>query len=249
MKNKLAIATIARNEEEFITSYVKSALKVADFVFVGDTSSEDMTVKLARKTGAIVFPLSFETLLQFGFAHARNSLLEKIPPEINWVHWLDVDERIDTNKEMLIGGANATLVDVITPSRMDNFSIENWENFMARGAIEHKVKGHPHGKGFLWRGYIHEELYQEYLPANFKARPIDVRHYHYCNNRQIDNSFKCAMYAWMVRRAIENPPLQIGTHPYWFNEWPQTIDVNSLADNFTKVCPEAGDVVCSNSNL
>ena len=51
--NKIAIYTIAKNEEKYVKQFMSTA-KEADYVIVLDTGSTDNTVEELRKHGATV---------------------------------------------------------------------------------------------------------------------------------------------------------------------------------------------------
>lgn len=87
---KIAIYTIALNEEQFVQEWYESA-KEADYLLIADTGSTDGTVELAESLGinvvkVLVKPWRFDT--------ARNAALATLPADIDYCIALDMDEVI-----------------------------------------------------------------------------------------------------------------------------------------------------------
>ena len=55
--NKIAIYTIAKNEEKYVEQFMSTA-KEADYIIVLDTGSTDNTVNKLRELGATVYQKS-----------------------------------------------------------------------------------------------------------------------------------------------------------------------------------------------
>ncbi len=85
---KVAVYTIALNEEQFVKSWYKSA-KDADYLLIADTGSSDNTVKLAKKLGINVINVAVKP---WRFDMARNASLAVLPADIDYCIALDMDE-------------------------------------------------------------------------------------------------------------------------------------------------------------
>jgi len=85
---KVAVYTIALNEEHFVESWYESA-KDADYLLIADTGSSDNTVKKARELGINVIDI---TVKPWRFDIARNASLAAIPADIDYCIALDMDE-------------------------------------------------------------------------------------------------------------------------------------------------------------
>lgn len=85
---KIAIYAISKNEQAFMERCIESA-RDADYFVLADTGSTDQTAELARRAGALVYPV---TISPWRFDHARNAALALVPAEADVCVSLDVDE-------------------------------------------------------------------------------------------------------------------------------------------------------------
>lgn len=84
---KVAVYTVALNEEAFVARWATSA-RDADYIVLADTGSTDRTVEIARELGVIVHTI---TCKPWRFDDARNAALALLP-DADWVIALDMDE-------------------------------------------------------------------------------------------------------------------------------------------------------------
>lgn len=85
---RIAVYTIAKNEEQFVKRWYESA-KDADYLFILDTGSTDNTVALAQELGIDV---EIEVIDPWRFDTARNLALGYLPHDIDYCIALDMDE-------------------------------------------------------------------------------------------------------------------------------------------------------------
>lgn len=85
---KVAVYTIALNEEQFVERWYESA-KDADYLLIADTGSTDGTRETAIKLGINVIDV---TVRPWRFDDARNASLVAIPEDIDYCIALDMDE-------------------------------------------------------------------------------------------------------------------------------------------------------------
>lgn len=85
---KVAVYTIALNEEQFVQDWYDSA-KEADYLLIADTGSTDNTKKLAEELGIVCVGISIKP---WRFDDARNASLALIPNDIDYCIALDMDE-------------------------------------------------------------------------------------------------------------------------------------------------------------
>ena len=85
---KIAVYTIAKNEEQFVKKWYNSA-KEADYLLIADTGSTDNTIELAKKLGINVVSIAINP---WRFDDARNASLALLPTDITYCIQLDMDE-------------------------------------------------------------------------------------------------------------------------------------------------------------
>jgi hypothetical protein len=85
---RIAVYTIALNEERFVTQWFESA-KEADYLLIADTGSSDKTVTTAKKLGINVQQIFVNP---WRFDNARNAALALLPPDIDYCIALAMDE-------------------------------------------------------------------------------------------------------------------------------------------------------------
>ena len=85
---KVAVYTIALNEEQFVETWYESA-KDADYLLIADTGSTDKTVRKAKKLGINVINV---VVKPWRFELARNASLAALPADIDYCIALDMDE-------------------------------------------------------------------------------------------------------------------------------------------------------------
>lgn len=85
---KIAVYTIAKNEETFVKRWAESAVE-ADFLLIADTGSTDNTAELAKSLGVNVINIGISP---WRFDDARNAALAALPLDIDYCIALDMDE-------------------------------------------------------------------------------------------------------------------------------------------------------------
>ena len=146
---KVAIYTIALNEEQFVERWYESA-KEADYLFIADTGSTDGTVALAKSLGINVETIK---IMPWRFDDARNAALALLPEDIDYCISLDMDE-------------------VITPGWREVLE-QCWEEGVTRPKYKHIWSWNEDGspglefrydhihtrKHYRWKHPVHECLY------------------------------------------------------------------------------------------
>jgi len=89
---KVAVYTIALNEEQFVKRWYESA-RDADYLLIADTGSTDKTIKLAKSLGINVININ---VVPWRFDDARNAALAALPNDIDYCIALDMDEVLQT---------------------------------------------------------------------------------------------------------------------------------------------------------
>jgi glycosyltransferase involved in cell wall biosynthesis len=146
---KIAVYTIALNEEQFVRRWHESA-KDADYLLIADTGSTDNTARLAQRLGINVVSISVKP---WRFDDARNAALALLPDNIDLCVSLDMDE-------VLSPGWRTALEDAwsrgITRPRYKH--VWSWKEDGSPGlefAYDHIHARH----GYRWKHPVHEALY------------------------------------------------------------------------------------------
>jgi glycosyltransferase involved in cell wall biosynthesis len=85
---KVAVYSIAKNEEQFIATWIASC-EEADYLIILDTGSSDDTVIVAAEAGVSVHQQVFDP---WRFDVARNAALALVPEDVDYCIALDMDE-------------------------------------------------------------------------------------------------------------------------------------------------------------
>ena len=85
---KVAVYSIALNEEKFVERWYESA-KEADYLLIADTGSTDKTIEIAERLGINVFKIH---VYPWRFDDSRNAALALVPESIDYCISLDIDE-------------------------------------------------------------------------------------------------------------------------------------------------------------
>lgn len=145
---KIAVYTIALNEEQFVNRWYESA-KDADYLLIADTGSTDNTARFAQRLGINVVSI---TVSPWRFDDARNAALALLPKDIDLCVSLDMDE-------VLTPGWRKPLEDAWSRgiNRPTYKHIWSWNKDGTPG-IEFAYD-HIHGRhGFRWKHPVHETI-------------------------------------------------------------------------------------------
>lgn len=144
---KIAVYTIALNEEQFIERWYESA-KDADYLLIADTGSTDKTVKIAKKLGINVVKISIKP---WRFDDARNAALASLPDDIDMCISLDVDEVLSEGWRELLEKTTGTQI-------LYKYT-QNWNNKdqTIPGNITSQAKVHAR-HGYRWKYIVHEYI-------------------------------------------------------------------------------------------
>lgn len=187
---KIAVYTIAKNEEQFVERWYNSA-KDADYLLIADTGSTDNTIQLAKDLGINVFAISVDP---FRFDDARNAALALIPAEIDYCISVDMDEILSDGwrKEFESMPFNTTrpMVRQITHINKDGNP----------GMKFKSIRAHAR-KGYRWKYPVHEACVS-YMPNGIEARydlNVDIIH-------MPDNNKTRGQYLPMLQMATQESP-------------------------------------------
>lgn len=160
---RVALAVIARDEEQFIADCLDSARPYVDDVVVLDTGSTDRTVEIARAHGARVEHFTWCD----DFSAARNAAIDAT--HADWVLMLDADERLVPESGPLLRQLPPLL-----PAdchgytmRIDSVHVADTGEMASADKIP---RFFPRRADVRWLGRIHEDL--RYIPDPSRTRLI-----------------------------------------------------------------------------
>jgi glycosyltransferase involved in cell wall biosynthesis len=200
---KIAVYTIALNEEKFVGRWYESA-KDADLLVIADTGSNDKTVQYAQNLGIKVESIKVDP---WRFDVARNLNLEMIPEDFDICIQLDMDEVLPDGWRSVVE---------------DSFRNENnWPTY------KHVTKRNPDGsahtyqmyfkihprKGFKWKYPIHEVLTPD-AGVVFSRNEIELEVDH-LQDRTKDRS----SYLGLLETAVSESPKDWRMNHYLVREY------------------------------
>jgi glycosyltransferase involved in cell wall biosynthesis len=164
---KVAIYTIALNEEQFVERWYESA-KEADYLLIADTGSTDSTVAKAEALGINVIKISINP---WRFDDARNASLSVIPSDIDYCIALDMDEVIlpGWRKEL-----EKALKDKVNRPRYKY--TWSWNSDGTPGLQYGGDKIHAR-KGYRWKHPVHEVMSADRIQEKQAWYDIEIHHY------------------------------------------------------------------------
>ena len=179
---KIAVYTIALNEEEFVERWYNS-VKDADYILIGDTGSTDRTVEIARSLGINVFNLSIKP---FRFDDARNTALALIPDDIDMCVSLDMDEVISEGWRQELEKMTGNQITYVFNNDYEQYSF-----------INNRIHSRH---GYRWKFLMHEGIVQDRTePVIEFCSTIEVTH---IPNRDKPRS----QYLDLIKAALDENP-------------------------------------------
>ena len=189
---KIAVYTIALNEEQFVESWYESA-KDADFLLIADTGSTDKTVELAKSLGINVVNV---TVKPWRFDVARNASLAALPADIDYCIALDMDE-------VLLPGWREELEKAFNEkaTRPRYQYTWNWKD------AEKTIPGLQYGGdkihsrfGYMWKHPVHEVL-TAYGETKEVQKWVGLEIHHHA-----DDSKPRSQYLPLLAQAVQEGP-------------------------------------------
>lgn len=187
---KIAVYTIAKNEEQFVERWYNSA-KDADYLLIADTGSTDKTIELAKSLGINVFEISVNP---FRFDDARNAALALIPADIDYCISVDMDEVLSDGwrKEFESMPAGVTRP---MPRQATNIGADGVPGIIFRCNRAHARHG------FRWKYPVHEVV-TSYMPNGIELRyEVNVDIFHLPDEKK-----PRSQYLSMLEMAVKESP-------------------------------------------
>lgn len=185
---KVAIYTIALNEEQFVERWYESA-KEADYLLIADTGSTDGTVALAKSLGIHVVEISIKP---WRFDDARNASLAVIPNDIDYCIALDMDE-------VLIKGWRKHLETVPTQTTRPRYKYTwNWNEDGTPGLQYGGDKIHSR-HGYRWKHPVHEVMVTDRIAQVEHWTDLEIHHH-------ADNTKPRSQYLPLLAQSVVEDP-------------------------------------------
>jgi glycosyltransferase involved in cell wall biosynthesis len=186
---KVAVYTIALNEEQFVKSWYESA-KEADYLLIADTGSTDNTARVAQKLGINVVSISVKP---WRFEDARNAALALLPEDVDYCIALDMDEVLLPNWRVALEGAHSK--GVTRPRYTYTWS---WNPDGAPGLQYGGDKIHTR-KNYRWKHPVHEVLNVYGISEVQDWVDLEIHHYP-------DNTKPRSQYLPLLKLSVEEDP-------------------------------------------
>ncbi len=188
---KVAVYTIALNEEQFVARWYRSA-KEADYLLIADTGSTDRTVSMAKKLGIEVIDVRVRP---WRFDDARNAALAALPDDVDYCIALDMDE-------VLLPGWKKSLDDLLAAgvTRVRYQYTWSWNENGTPGLQYGGDKIHAR-RGYRWRHPVHEVLtaYGDVAEVQGWTDQLFIEHHP-------DNAKSRGQYLPMLKMAVDEDP-------------------------------------------
>jgi glycosyltransferase involved in cell wall biosynthesis len=163
---KIAVYTIAKNEQQFVDTWYDSA-KEADYLLIADTGSTDGTVVNAILRGINVVDISVSP---WRFDDARNASLAALPDDIDFCIALDMDETLQP-------GWRKALESVKYETTRPRYKY-TW-SWMEDGKPGLQYNGDKIHKrhGYRWKHPVHEVLVTDRIEEVQEWIPLEIHHH------------------------------------------------------------------------
>ena len=185
---KVAVYTIALNEEQFVKAWYESAKK-ADYLLIADTGSTDGTIALAKSLGINVVEISIKP---WRFDDARNASLAVIPNDIDYCIALDMDE-------ILVEGWREKLETV--PEGITRPRYKYTWNWLEDGSPGLQYGGDKiHSRhGYRWKHPVHEVMVADRIQQVEHWTDLEIHHH-------ADNSKPRSQYLPLLAQSVQEDP-------------------------------------------
>jgi glycosyltransferase involved in cell wall biosynthesis len=186
---KVAVYTIALNEEQFVEPWFESA-KEADYLLIADTGSTDKTISKAKKLKINVVPISINP---WRFDDARNASLALIPNDIDICIALDMDEVLLPGWREELEKAYAT-----GATRIRYKYTWSWTKDGLPGLEYGGDKIHSR-HGYRWKNPVHEVITSDRIKEKQEWCKLEIHHHP-------DNTKSRSSYLPLLELSVKENP-------------------------------------------
>ena len=214
-KYKVCVYAISKNEEKFVSRWVKS-MSEADSIYVLDTGSKDKTVQKLKKLGVHVKRKKFKP---FRFDVARNLSLEMVPNDTDICVCCDLDEVFESGWRKKLEDA----WDISATRASYNFNWALDENNIPK--VSFYIEKIHSRDNYTWTHPVHEVL--TYIGPNQENKitidSITVNHYP-------DKNKSRSSYLPLLELSVKEDPFDdrnmhyLGREYMYYGRWNEAID-------------------------
>lgn len=213
---KIAVYTIAKNEEQFVERWANSC-KEADYRFILDTGSTDNMVSLATSLGIEVAVASINP---WRFDDARNASLALLPADIDFCIALDMDE-------VLVEGWRQELEAVHASTTRPRYKYTwSWKEDGSEGLTYGGDKIHKR-HGYRWHHPVHEVLVADRIEEIQEWTKLEIHHHP-------DHTKSRGQYFPLLELAVKEDPTDDRNQYYLAREYFFNGMYDKAADMFRK---------------
>ncbi|WP_239615872.1 tetratricopeptide repeat-containing glycosyltransferase family 2 protein [Cohnella mopanensis] len=217
---KISVCMIVKNEELQLGRALTS-IPISCEVIIVDTGSTDRTIAIARETGARVYEYEW----RHHFADARNFSVKQATGD--YIFIMDADEQLFENWECAVNEHLARFPDQASAVMIHNITEGDL-------TVHHGVRLFPNNGKYVFRGNVHEQLYNEEELAQPIHSAIKLNHYGY-SKEQYESKGKFERYVHLYREALIQDPnngymlYQLGKLYYSLNQFKEAYEPLSAA--------------------
>jgi glycosyltransferase involved in cell wall biosynthesis len=164
---KIAVYTIALNEEKFVERWYESA-KDADYLLIADTGSTDKTKRIAKKLGIKVIDISIKP---WRFDDARNAALAALPSDIDYCVSMDMDETLSEGWRECLEKMTGDQIEYRFNLTFKDEEEKHPEETFINNRIHKRY-------GFRWKYLIHETVGPDRIDSKLEfCEGLEVSHH------------------------------------------------------------------------
>jgi glycosyltransferase involved in cell wall biosynthesis len=197
---KIAVYTIALNEEQFVERWYNSA-KDADYLLIADTGSTDKTIELAKSFGINVVSISINP---WRFENARNASLNSLPEDIDICIALDMDE-------ILVKGWREHLEQIKPETTRPRYQY-TWSWNGDKPGLQYGGDKIHSRNGYRWKHPVHEVLVNDGIAEVQEWVGLEIHHHP-------DHTKSRGQYLPLLELAVQEDPTDDRNQYYLAREY------------------------------
>ena len=197
---KIAVYTIAKNEEQFVERWAKSC-EEADYRFILDTGSTDNTVPAAAALGVEV---AIASINPWRFDDARNTALALLPADVDFCIALDMDE-------VLVEGWRESLEKVNPETTRPRYQY-TWSWNGDQPGLQYGGDKIHRRHGYRWKHPVHEVIVADRIDEVQEWIGLEIHHHP-------DSTKSRGQYFPLLELAVQEDPTNDRNQYYLAREY------------------------------